>query len=154
MRKRPIEENPFALPLWISVGDSFEENRGGQPYSASRPRYFLRLFATVWILVGGVHSYPLANADGTAHGSGLRNSDLPLHHERKNPDALRAPIHTALKPFRGPALGRSSAFEDCDITRVSEGDLNFRVHRGGLHQSGTTSNPERLLTTGETLSTF
>ena len=53
MRKRPIEENPFALPLWISVGDSFEENRGGQPYSASRPRYFLRLFATVWILIGG-----------------------------------------------------------------------------------------------------
>ena len=53
MRKRPIEENPFALPLSISVGDSFEKNRGGQPYSASRPRYFLRLFATVWILIGG-----------------------------------------------------------------------------------------------------
>lgn len=53
MRKRPIEENPFALPLWISVGDSFEENRGGQPYSASRTRYVLRLFATLWILIGG-----------------------------------------------------------------------------------------------------
>ena len=53
MRKRPIEENPFALPLWISVGDSFEENRGGQPYSASRTRYTVRLFSTVWILIGG-----------------------------------------------------------------------------------------------------
>ena len=99
MRKRPIEENPFALPLWISVGDSFEENRGGQPYSASRTRYTVRLFATVWILIRGFVLIRWQTQAGLLTGPFLATAIFLLLYERQDLDALRASVHATRRTF-------------------------------------------------------
>jgi len=55
MRSRPAEESIFvATALWVGVGDSFEQARGGRPYSESKFRYVLRIWVTISVLVGGI----------------------------------------------------------------------------------------------------
>lgn len=44
----------MATALWVGLGESFEQLRGGEPYSRSKTRYSSRLAITAFVLVGGL----------------------------------------------------------------------------------------------------